>query len=268
MCHQPLTKNTWVRTLKRKTGKEIIKAFQSILNEGRTPRKLRTDKGTEFINKSFQAFLKSKDISFYTASNDPNAAIVERVNRTLKTKMYRYFTVANSCRYLEVLQQLVKSYNNTYHRSIKMKPSKVGLNNVGIVRRNLFGNTTQNPEKNTKKRKKKSLKVGDYVRLSLRKRMFKKGYLENFAEEVFKINKKFTNNTPFTYLVEDLMGEVISGRFYGKELQLIDLPETFVIEKVIRKKKLKQGKNIYLVRWRGYPSEFDEWVSEDQVQAI
>lgn len=260
VCIDTFSKYLWVRTLKRKTGTEIIKAFESIINEGRQPKKLRTDKGTEFINKQFQALLKAKGISFYTASNEPKAAIVERVNRTLKTKMYRYFTVANTRRYIEVLQQLVDSYNNTYHRSIRMRPSKVGLNNVGIVRRNLFGNQ---PVK-----KKVKYKVGDYVRLSLRKRIFGKGYLENFTEEVFKVNKVFSRNTPTTYGVEDLKGEEIEGRFYGKELQLVDLPETFVIEKIIRRRKSREGKNMYLVRWRGYPPEFDEWVGEDQVQTI
>ena len=77
------------------------------------PEKLRTDKGTEFINESFQQYLKKQGIQFYTATNEPKAAVVERVNRTLKSKLYRYFTGVNSLRYIDVLQDIVDSYNNT-----------------------------------------------------------------------------------------------------------------------------------------------------------
>ena len=262
VCIDTFSKYLWVRMLQRKTGAEIIRAFDSILGEGRSPKKLRTDKGSEFMNKPFQAFLKKKKIGFYTANNEPKAAIVERVNKTLKNKMYRYFTIANTLRYVDELQYFVDSYNNTYHRSIKMEPFKVGLNNVEIVRNNLFKKSTK-----SMKKIKKKLIVGDYVRLSFRKRMFKKGYLENFSEEVFKIKKVFSKNIPTTYVVEDLKDEEIDGRFYEQELQLVKLPSSFVVEKIIDEKS-KRGKKSYLVRWRGYPPEFDEWVSEKDLFSL
>ena len=65
------------------------------------------------------------NITGYEAINDTKAAIVERVNRTFKNKMYRYFKAENTFRYMDVLQDVVESYNNTYHRSIGMKPSQV-----------------------------------------------------------------------------------------------------------------------------------------------
>ena len=112
-----LSKYVWVRAMKN--------AFDSILSEGRKPEKLRTDKGTEIVNESFQQYLKKKGIQFYTANNEPKASVVERVNRTLKSKLYRYFTAVNSLRYIDVLQDLVDSYNNTYHRSIGRAPATV-----------------------------------------------------------------------------------------------------------------------------------------------
>ena len=80
--------------------------------------KLRTDKWTEFINAPFQQYLKKKGIEFHTANNEPKAAVVERVNCTLKSKLYRYFMAFSSLRYIDILQDLVDSYNNTHHRSI------------------------------------------------------------------------------------------------------------------------------------------------------
>jgi len=71
--------------------------------------------------------LRRHGIHFYTSENkDLKASVVERFNRTFKTKMYRYFTYANTRRYVVVLDDLVRSYNNTYHRSIGMAPIEVG----------------------------------------------------------------------------------------------------------------------------------------------
>ena len=66
--------------VKNKTACSLLAAFDSILSEGRKPEKLRTDKGTEFLNGSFQQYLKKKNIQFYTANNDPKTSVVERVN--------------------------------------------------------------------------------------------------------------------------------------------------------------------------------------------
>ena len=92
---------------------------------------------------------------------------MEHVNQTLKSKLYHYFTVVN---YIDVLQGLVDSYNNTYHRSIGCAPATVSLLNVGTVRRKLYG------EMNSTAPKKFKFHVGNHVRLSLQKHIFKKGY--------------------------------------------------------------------------------------------
>ena len=94
-------------------------------------------KGTEFVNESFQQYLKKQGIQFYTAKNEPKAVVVERVNCTLNSKLYRYFTGVNSLQYVDVLQDIVDSYNDTYHRSIGHAPAAVSLLNVGHVRRKL-----------------------------------------------------------------------------------------------------------------------------------
>ena len=155
--------------MKNKTARSLLKAFDSILFEGRKSEKLRTDKGTEFLNESSQQYLKKKNIQFCTAKNEPKASVVERMNRTLKSKLYRYFTAVYSLRYVDVLQDLVYSYNNTYHRSIGLAPATVSLLNVRTVRRKLYGEITPTATKKFK------LDEGDHVRLSLRNVSSKKG---------------------------------------------------------------------------------------------
>ena len=86
--------------MKNKTALSLLEAFDSILSKGRKPEKLRTDKGTEFLNESFHQYLKKKNTHFYTANNEPNASVVERVNRTLKFKLYYYFRSVNSLHYI------------------------------------------------------------------------------------------------------------------------------------------------------------------------
>ena len=115
VCIDVFSKFLWVRPMENKTICSLLHALDSILSQKRKPEKLRTDKGTEFINESFQQYLKKQEIQFYTATNEPKAAVVERVNRTLKSKLYRCFTGVNSLRYIDVLQDIVDSYNNTYH---------------------------------------------------------------------------------------------------------------------------------------------------------
>ena len=137
-----LSKYVWVRPMKNKTARSLLEAFDSILSEGRKPEKLRTDKGTEFVNDSFQQYLKKKGISILYSKQRTKGECSGASNRTLKSKLYHYFTVVNSLRYIDVLQDLVDSYNNTYHRSIGRAPATVSLLNVGDVRRKLYGGIT------------------------------------------------------------------------------------------------------------------------------
>jgi len=91
------------------------------------------------MNSTFQSMLRERSIKFYTSENeDIKAAVVEHFNRTLKTKMFRYFTHENTRRYLNVLPDLIHSYNNTHHRSIGMAPVEVNVDNEDVVRNRLY----------------------------------------------------------------------------------------------------------------------------------
>ena len=112
----------------------------------KVPLYLQTDKGTEFENTLFQSQLAEYEIQFYTSENDDiKAAIVERFNRILKTRMYRYFTHSKSYRYVDVLQDLAHSYNHTYHSGIGMSPTSVNVKNERLVRQKLFHKHPEKP---------------------------------------------------------------------------------------------------------------------------
>ena len=217
---------------------------------------LQTDKGSEFINSTFQQMLRRHNVHFYTSENDDiKASVVERFNRTLKSKMFRYFTFKNTWRYVDVLQQLVKSYNATYHRSIGMPPNEVNANNEGLVRARLY------PPKSTKKPRWR-YNVDDTVRIvATRHSPFAKGYTAKWTREHFKIVSRLPT-VPVTYTLSDLMDEPIKGKFYEPELQKVTPRERFAIDRILKTRRGADGKIAYYVSWLGYPSKFNSWIDE------
>ena len=148
----------------------------------RKPNKIWVDTGSECYNNSFKKWLKDNNIEMYSIYNEGKSVIAERFIRTLKNKIYKYMTSKNV--YIDKLDGIVNEYNNTYHRTIKMKPVDV-KDNTYID----FGK-----EVNDKDPK---FKVGDQVRISKYKSIFTKGYMPNWSEEGFVV-KKVKNTVPWT----------------------------------------------------------------------
>ena len=154
------SKYAWVVPLKNKKGVSIVDSFQKILDKsGRKPNKIWVDKGSEFYNNSFKKWLKDSDIEMYSIHNEGKSVVAERFIRTLKTKIYKYMTSVSKNVYIDKLDDIVGEYNNTYHRTIKMKPVDVKDNTY----------IESNKEVNDKDPK---FKVGDHVRISKYKNIF------------------------------------------------------------------------------------------------
>ena len=237
------SKYAWVVPLKDKKGVSIVDAFQKILDKSRRkPNKIWVNKGSEFYNNSFKKWLKDNDIEMYLIHNEGKSVVAERFIRTLKTKIYKYMTSISKNVYIDKLDDIVNEYNNTYHRTIKMKPVDVKDNTYIDFKKEV---NDRDPK----------FKVGDHVRISKYKNIFAKGYMPNWSEEVFVI-KKVKNTVPWTYVINDLNGEEIIGTFYEKELQKTNQKE-FRIEKVIKRK----GDKLY-VKWKGYDSSFNSWIDK------
>ena len=245
------SKYGWIRGLKDKKTETVSKTFNEIFKSSkRKPQMLWTDKGSEFVSKHFKDFLKRNSIRLYHTENEEKSSVVERWNRTMKTRMWKMFTTNNNTVYWDKLDKLVNDYNNTKHSSIKMTPVEASKKkNEKIVRSNLYGNSIK-PDKS-------KFVVGDYVRISKYKRLvFDKGYTPNWTEEIFVIDKVLPTK-PVTYRIVDLMGEEIKGSFYNQELQKTK-QQTFRIEKIIRRDNKKK---MALVKWSGYPDKFNSWIS-------
>ena len=151
-------------SLKDKKGVSIVNAFQSILKKfDRKLNKIWVDQGSEFYNNHFKKWLKDNDISMHSTYNEGNSVVAERFIRTLKNKIYEHITAVSKNVYFGVLDDIVDEFNNTYHKTIKMKPVDVGEDSFAEC----------NEESNKKNPK---FKVGDHVRISKFKNVFAKGY--------------------------------------------------------------------------------------------
>jgi transposase InsO family protein len=249
------SKYAWVAVLKSKTGPVVRDALEVIFSQGRVPRKLQTDKGTEFYNAHVKKLLVDRRVHLFSTANETKASVVERLNRTLKTDMWHYFTANNTRQYLNIVQDLISSYNKRYHRSIKMAPASVTKDNSPQVMRNLYGRRLTVKPRTT-------IAVGDTVMISKSKRLFEKGYLPNWTYEQFTVNEKM-NVRPPRFVLKDYNGDVIDGTFYGPELQKTRKRDTYYIEKILRRRKDQM-----LVKWWGYPDSFNQWIPAADVHKI
>lgn len=273
-----LSKYLWVEPIFDKTASSVTAAFKAIFDRSsrRRPDTVRTDRGGEFMGYHTINYLTSQDIKHQEGNNpDIKCSIVERVQRTIKEKMWRYFTHQNSRRYIDVLQDIVTSYNNSYHSSIKMKPVDVTFDNDSQAWKNIQSHRKSKKQLDTiaakKKRKKKpKYRSGDMVRISRSKGVFEKGYMANFSEEIFKIRQVLAHRDPVVYTLEDLSGEEIDSIFYEPELSLVRVDtenHTWQINEILQTSGRGANKK-YFVSWMGWPKKFNSWVSAADMQDL
>ena len=254
------SKYAWSVPLKDKKGETVLDAFKYIVEtSNRKPMYIWVDEGKEFYNKDMTAWLKDENILRYSTHGEHKSAIAERFNRTLKERMWRRFTAENTRNWIDMLDELLSKYNNSYHSTIRMRPVDASKKeNESVVWENLFKDDEHH-------KKSSKFKIGETVRISRIKGIFEHGFLPNWSEQIYKIHK-INNSSPVTYILKDLQNEIIEGSFYNEELQKTS-QEVFRIEKVLRKKKIN-GIEHGLVKWIGYSDKFNEWLPVSKLQNI
>ena len=245
------SKYAWVISIKKKKGTSIVNAFKKILSaSNRKPNKIWVDQGSEFYNNAFKDFLKINSTEMYSTYNEGKSVVAERFIRTLKNKIFKHMTAFSKNIYFDVLDDIVNKYNNTVNRTIKMKPID--------ITDDYFAEYNEDSMELHSNKKDPKFKVGDHVRISKYKNIFAKRYTPNWSEEIFVI-KKIKNTVPWTYVINDLNSEEITGNFYEKELQKTNQKE-FRIEKVLKRK----GDKLY-VKWKGYDNSFNSWINKNDL---
>ena len=193
-------------------------------------------------------------VELYSTENEEKSSVVERWNRTMKEKMFKYFTANNTNKYIDVLDYFVERYNNTRHSSIKMTPVEASKKENEVrVYRNLYPGLTRRAMR-------AKIKIRDKVRILKKKGLFEKGFTQNWTE-VLTVSKIQRTN-PVTYKITDYNDEEVQGTFHEHELQKTS-QEVYRIEKIVKK-----GKTRSLVKWKGYPESFNSWVDNKDLIKI
>lgn len=243
------TKFAWAIPLKTKTGNAVAEAMAGIFIN-RHPSFLHTDRGKEFYCTHFAKLMEKYDVKHYSTFSTVKCSFAERFIRTIKTNIYREFTARGNRKWFLFLDEIMKKYNNSIHSSISMTPTQADENPSAVKIKH---------RKRSVKSKIK-FKVGQKVRISGFKSIFTKGYIESWTCELFTI-VKVNNTTPVTYLLEDCTGAPILGGFYQEELQLTRYPDSYLIEKVIKRKKTQM-----YVKWYGFDNSHNSWISSKDVE--
>ena len=278
------TRYLYTSPLKSLRGEEMVFVFQSLIREiDEKPKILRTDQGSEYKNRSFNRLLNEKQIKHLYTYYETKANYAERVIKTIKTKIMKYLSEKNNLKWIDILSDLTYGYNNSVHRSIKMTPKDAKSKNQYLVWKAQYDNleypknflSFKKQHKNSKliqtlKKKTFKFNISDRVKISHLKNMFDKEYTEKWSGEIFTvINRKLNQNIPM-YELKDYNNEVIEGFFYESELQLayIDADVMYKIEEILKKRKNKSGQVEVLVKWKGWPSKFNSWIPENQIENI
>lgn len=246
------SKFAWAIPVKSKTGKDVTAAMKSILDKKRVPKNLNTDRGKEFYNSEFQNLMKKFNINLYSTYSNLKASICERFNRTLKSVMYKNFSLQGNYKWVDILPELISAYNNRKHRTLGAKPKDITSSNA-----NKFMDRFKYKKQPVKKNK---FKLGDKVRISKQKHIFEKGYTPNWTTEIFTIDR-VAATSPVTYHLKDYKDEKLAGGFYEQELQKVMYPDIYLIEKIVR----RRGDQVF-VKWLGFDNTHNSWINKSEIE--
>ena len=256
------TKKAWAIPLKSKSAATVVKAIAEVL-ENESPQKLQTDNGKEFVNSLFKRLMTEKGINHFTTKNkEIKCSIVERFNRTLRDKLSKYATKIGSRRYIDVLQNIIDSYNNTVHSTTKFAPNGITEENEKQIFNNIYGVTSK--RELLRKTRKPKFKIGDSVRIKYELKILDRGYYPNWTDQIFTIYKSINKPNKTVYKIKNFEGEKLDKCFYQDELQIVQRNNVYRIEKIL-KEKYHQGKKLFYIKWLNHPQSENSWIESGDI---
>ena len=247
------SKYAWSFPIKTKRIQDVKLCFRKMFKE-RKPSYLWAHKEPAFFSKEMLKYSEDNNVTIYHTNRNLKAVNIEGFNRSLRELMMKEFVKNNNTVWYNILPKLIKTYNNRYDSTIKMKPFEVNKSNERYIKQNAYTYDKVN--------KIPKYKINDLIRISLKRRdVFDKpsGNIK-CSEELFKIYDISTSDVVM-YKLKDMNDEIIEGSFYEKELQNTkNTTGEYIIEKIIKTKNDK----IY-VKWRGYNNSFNSWINRNNI---
>jgi len=266
-----MSKYIWTKAIKTTSGEEAVKAFKDFFRirrrkkgrkqrKGRIPQRIRTDPGTEFVNATVSSFLKKYGVKHFVTHNETKSNFSERGIQSVKGKLVRYMRSKITKKWIDQLDNVTYAYNHTIHRSTKQTPASVSKKDEIRLWKLLYNaKKPVLPLRNSYK-----FSVGDVVRISNLKRVFERHYNERWTNELFRVSHRTTKQYIAVYTLTDYDGKPIEGTFYEEELQKVyaDEKTTYRVEDILGE-EIQDGVKKYLVKWRGWPKEFNTWIPQE-----
>jgi hypothetical protein len=256
------TRYAFVRPLKNKLAGTVLQAFVDILDEAvEKPYMIVCDKGVEFNNNLFKTFCTDNNIRLIFPQASTHAAYIERFNRTIQKLIYKYMTEFKTNHFIDKLSDIVKTYNNRFHRMIKMTPTEAEtLPEASLQINNLISKREVKVN-----RRIPTLNAGQNVRISKERNVFTRGYEQQARDEIFNV-KQINNDKriPLYHLQDRHETEDILGGFYSNEIRSTAV-NVFKIETILQRKVL-HGQTYLLVKWVGYDPAYNSWINERDVK--
>lgn len=280
------TRFAWVRALKDKKSDTVLNAFKDIVEHNMNNEigeVFLADQGSEFINSKFRTYLRNNNVEVRLANN--KAPHIERFNRTLQNLIFRYLEENETETYYNQLDNLVRLYNNRFHRTIKMSPYRAETDemaqkqlseNIEYYYKKAVGNHYLDDLKTGKEEeKRKRFKIGDLVRIAKYKTPFGKGYYQSFKETIYEISEVLTHMPIVMYKLKNTeTNQPEIGTWYAEELQLVakdfhTSDNVFKIEKILKRRiNPKTKKEEVLIKWKNWSNKFNSWEPASAIKDI
>nr|CAD2191133.1 unnamed protein product [Meloidogyne enterolobii] len=258
-----LSKRLFGVPVKSKNSKDMLEAFKQLIGQmPMKPHRIFSDKGLEFKNKTVKEYFDQEEIQKLEATHSTvKAAVAERAIRNVKQRLYRYFAQNKSLNWVDILEKILNGINKSKSRVHGMRPIDIDFSNAQEVWERMYGNEFSSKENKSKQK----LVDGDFVRMSIGKGAFVKGYIPNWGDQIVRVDKVQDQFYPVRYKIINDNGDKFKGYYYREELARVrkDADTEYRIEKVLRKKKRPDGTYDILVKFIGYPER--EWIHESQL---
>ncbi|KAL3075905.1 hypothetical protein niasHS_012822 [Heterodera schachtii] len=135
-----LSRRMFGAPVKSKRPVDMKRAFEELFEQmPRVPDTLYTDRGLEFVAKPLKEFYTEKGIQKFETSSKKKAAVAERAIRTLKTRLYKYFSANNTSVWVDVVPKFLSAINNSVCRATGLRPNEISDANARQVWKRVYG---------------------------------------------------------------------------------------------------------------------------------
>ena len=271
VCIDVFTRFMFTRPLVALQGILVKEAYESIFELNEKPQTIRSDHGSEFVNKTIKQYFKEENIKHYLTTTEIKTSHGERVIQTLRMRIARMFRANNNFNWIDHLSEINDAYNNSEHSVIHSSPMEAMC---ATEKTELWHWQYKRNDKVTKTGPNLSylFDVGDRVRIAFLKKSFHRAYDHTWSKMIYTITNRKMQQGFQKYKIKTWDNEEIIGEYYKEELQKIvvtgDDTTTYEVENILDERIVGKKNNKItevLVKWLGWDAKFNSWIPKSNL---